>query len=88
MNSRCAFWAAAGDAAARTRSSLRVASPLEYHMYRSRMDVALLSQTTGLFRWRVRRHFRPEVFARLSPRLRQRYADALGLSPEALGKVD
>jgi hypothetical protein len=73
---------------ARERARTGTASPLEYHMYRSRMDLALLAQTTGMCRWRVRRHFRPEVFARLSPRLRQRYADALGVSPEALGKVD
>jgi hypothetical protein len=64
------------------------ASPLEYHMYRSRMDLALLSQTTGLWRWRIRRHFRADVFARLSEPLRRRYADALGLPLEALGKVD
>jgi hypothetical protein len=73
---------------ARQRAVAGAASPLEYHMYRSRMDLALLAQTTGMCRWRVRRHFRPEVFARLSPRLRQRYADALGVTPEALGKVD
>jgi hypothetical protein len=64
------------------------ASPLEYHMYRSRMDLALLAQTTGLWRWRIRRHFRPAVFAGLPETLRRRYADALGLPLEALGKVD
>lgn len=63
-------------------------SPLEYHMYRARMDVALLAQTTGLWRWRVRRHFRPSVFARLSPDLRRRYADALGIDAAALQRVD
>jgi hypothetical protein len=73
---------------ARERASAGRASPLEYHMYRSRMDLALLSQTTGLWRWRIRRHFRPDVFARLPETLRRRYADALGLSLEALGKVD
>ena len=63
-------------------------SPLEYHMYRARMDVALLSQATGLWRWRVRRHFKPRVFARLPLSLRQLYAEALGISIEALGKVE
>ena len=74
--------------AARERALAGESSPLEYHMYRARMDVTLLSQTTGLWRWRVRRHFRPRVFERLPPRLRRRYAEALGVSPEALGKVD
>ena len=73
---------------ARERCRAGLTSPLEYHMYRARMDVALLSQTTGVWRWRIRRHFKPRVFARLSPALRQRYADALGLSLEALGRID
>jgi hypothetical protein len=74
--------------AARARVLAGETSPLEYHMYRARMDVALLSQSTGLWRWRVRRHFRPRIFERLPLRLRQRYADALGIALEALGKVD
>jgi hypothetical protein len=74
--------------AARVRALAGETSPLEYHMYRARMDVTLLSQTTGLWRWRVRRHFRPRVFERLPPRLRRLYAEALGIPLEALGKVD
>ena len=73
---------------ARERALAGLTSPLEVHMYRARMDLALLSQTTGLWRWRIRRHFRPAVFARLPLALRQRYADALGLSLEALGRID
>ena len=73
---------------ARERVTAGQASPLEYHMYRARMDVALLSQATGLWRWRVRRHFRPEVFARLPDALLQRYADALGMTPEELARLD
>jgi hypothetical protein len=72
---------------ARKRFLAGRSSPLEYHMYHSRMDVALLAQATGLWRWRVRRHFRPEVFARLPQRLRQRYADALGIALEALSRL-
>lgn len=74
--------------AARARVIAGESSPLEYHMYRARMDLALLSQTTGLWRWRVRRHFRPGVFARLSPELLQRYADALGMTPDQLTRLD
>ena len=54
-------------------------SPLEYYMVYRRMDLALLSQTSGLFRWRIRRHFRPAVYARLPDRLLARYSEALGL---------
>ncbi len=73
---------------ARARALAGTASPLEYHMYRARMDLALLSQASGLWRWRVRRHLRADVFARLALRLRERYAEALGISVEALSRVD
>ena len=73
---------------ARARVLAGQSSPLEYHMYRARMDLELLSQTTGLWRWRIRRHLRPAAFARLPPTLRRRYAEALGVSVEALGKAE
>jgi hypothetical protein len=73
---------------ARERVRAGETSPLEYHMYRARMDVALLSQATGLWRWRVRRHFKPRVFVRLPLSLRELYAEALGISVESLGKVE
>ena len=55
-------------------------SALEFHMYDRRMELETLAQATGLWRWRVRRHLQPAVFARLSPALLQRYADALGVT--------
>jgi hypothetical protein len=73
---------------ARARALAGAASPLEYHMYRARMDVELLSQTTGLWRWRIRRHFDPKVFARLPLAVRRRYAAALGIRVEALDETD
>lgn len=72
---------------ARTRVVAGQSSPLEYWMWAKRMDVALLSQVSGIWQWRIRRHFRPAVFARLSPRLLQRYGDALGLTIDALRKL-
>lgn len=59
-------------------------SALEYHMYRERMDVVLLAQSTGYFKWRVRRHLRAGAFAALPARRRQRYAEALGKSAPEL----
>jgi len=72
---------------ARRRVAAGTASPLEYWMYACRMDVALLSQTTGLWQWRVRRHLQPQRFAALPDKLLARYADALGLSIPALQKL-
>ena len=70
------------------RRAREARSPLEYHMYRARMDVAMLAAAAGIWRWRVRRHLRPQVFVRLPARLRRRYAEALGVTLDALGRVD
>lgn len=53
---------------------------LEYHMYQRRMDVTVLAQSTGFFKWQVRRHLRPAIFRKLSSKTLQRYQDALQLS--------
>ncbi len=73
---------------ARQRVLAGQTSPLEYHMYRVRMDVPLLAQASGIWQWRIRRHFRPAIFARLSPALLATYADAMGLSVEQLKKAE
>ncbi len=68
---------AAADALMRAR--VGETSPLEYHMCRCRMDVLLLAQSTGFFRWQVRRHLRASIYSSLSRKKKLRYADALGL---------
>jgi hypothetical protein len=73
---------------ARQRVAAGQTSALEYHMHKARMDIPLLAQTTGLWQWRIRRHFRPAIFARLSPALLQRYAEAMGLSVDQLKKAE
>jgi hypothetical protein len=73
---------------ARQRALAGLASPLEYHMYRARMDVPMLAEAAGLWRWRVRRHLKPQVFAQLRLALKRRYAEALGIAPEALERLE
>jgi hypothetical protein len=67
-----------------TRAKAGEASALEYHMFKQRMDVVLLAQSTGFFKWRVRRDLRPGAFSRLPPARRERYGDALGMLPAQL----
>ncbi|WP_345976815.1 hypothetical protein [Sulfurimonas sp. HSL3-7] len=62
-------------------------SPLYYHMYAQRMDLIVLSQSVGMFQWRIKRHFKPSVFNRLSDTLLGRYSEALGLSVDALKQL-
>lgn len=62
-------------------------SPLLFHMYNKRMDIDLLAQTTGFFKWRIRRHFKPRIYKRLPERVLRRYEDALGLSTTELNCI-
>ena len=73
---------------ARQRALAGQTSVLEYHMHKARMDIPMLAQTTGLWQWRIRRHFRPDIFARLSPAVLGRYAEVMGLSIEQLKKAE
>lgn len=54
-------------------------SPLYYYMFYYRFDVASLAQATGLWRWRIQRHFRPHIFQKLPPRILKRYAQVFHL---------
>lgn len=70
--------------AALTRAKAGLSASLEYWMYENRMDIVVLAQSTGLWQWRVRRHLQPARFARLSDKLLNIYADALGMHIEQL----
>jgi hypothetical protein len=61
------------------RAKTGTASTLEYHMFKQRMDVVLLAQSTGFFKWTVRRDLKPGAFQKLSASRRERYSDALGV---------
>jgi hypothetical protein len=65
---------------AKEQVKLGLVSPLSYWMHTLRMDEALLAQSSGFWRWQVRRHLMPEHFEKLSLIKLARYAQALGLS--------
>ena len=62
-------------------------SPLEFHMYRQRMDLAMLAQAVGRFQWQVKRDFSPQRFSRLSTEKLARYADVLGVDIATLTRL-
>lgn len=72
---------------ARARVQAGKSSPLEYWMYAQRLDLPQLSQVTGFWQWRIRRHFRPEIFARLPAETLQRYAAVMGVTAEQLKRL-
>ena len=42
----------------------------------------------GVWKWQLRRHFRPEVFAKLPAKTLQKYADACQISIDGLKQTD
>ncbi len=72
---------------ARRRCQDGISSTLEYHMYDKRMDVTVLAQSTGFFKWQVKRHLKPEQFSRLSERHLNTYASALGMTVTQLQQL-
>jgi hypothetical protein len=69
------------------RAQAGAASTLEYHMFKQRMDVVLLAQSTGFFKWRVRRDLKPGAFQKLPAARRERYSDALGVRVADLDRL-
>lgn len=69
---------------ARQRVKQKLCAPLEFHMYQRRMDISVLAQSTGFFKWQVRRHMKPTVFANLNPKKLAKYQEALGLNASEL----
>jgi hypothetical protein len=57
-----------------------LSSPILYYMELNKMDTQILASYVGIWRWRVKRHFRPNVFRRLSDKILQKYADAFEIS--------
>lgn len=59
-------------------------SPIVYFMEYSRMDIAILSSYVGMWQWRVKRHFKPKGFAKLSDKILQKYAETFDISIDEL----
>jgi hypothetical protein len=55
-------------------------SPIVYFMEFSKMDIGVLSSYVGIWQWRVKRHFKPTIFAKLSDTTLQKYAETFNIS--------
>ncbi|MGV3461399.1 MAG: hypothetical protein ACO1N9_13200 [Flavobacterium sp.] len=60
------------------------ASPIAYFMELNKMDVPVLAGYVGLWQWRVKRHFKPSIFAKVSDNLLARYAEAFNITIDEL----
>ncbi|WP_456313776.1 hypothetical protein [Pseudomonas shirazensis] len=62
-------------------------SPICYYMEVNKMDLTILASYVGLWKWRVKRHFKPNIFAKLNDRTLQKYADAFEISVQELKNI-
>lgn len=62
-------------------------SPIEYYMELHKMDVGILASYVGFWQWKVKRHFKPSVFKKLSDKTLSKYADAFEISVEELQNI-
>ena len=59
-------------------------SPLAYYMEKNQMDILMLSQYSGIRKWRVKKHLIPKGFKKLSDHDLDKYSKALNISYEEL----
>jgi hypothetical protein len=62
-------------------------SPLAYYMNKHLMDLKVLSQYSGIARWRVKRHMKPRAFNNLDDEVLKRYATVFNITVEQLKEV-
>jgi len=62
-------------------------SPLAYYMELRQLIPKFLGKTAGIATFRVKRHLRPEIFAKLKPDVLDCYAKALAITREELSTV-
>lgn len=62
-------------------------SPIVYYMEKNLLDAMNLSMMAGIAIWRVKRHFKPKVFKKLSPKTLGKYAEAFNVTTDQLQNV-
>lgn len=62
-------------------------SPIEYYMELHKMDIAVLSSYASIWQWRIKRHFKPSVFQKLSEKTLQKYADVFEITIDELQHI-
>ena len=73
---------------ARQRVLAGKVSPVVYYMEKNLLDPLNLSMMAGISIWRVKWHFRPNVFKRLKDKTLQKYAEAFNITIDQLRNID
>ncbi|WP_223032181.1 hypothetical protein [Hanstruepera marina] len=73
---------------ARQRVLNNETSPIEYYMELHKMDLPILASYVGIWKWRVKRHFKPSIFNKLSNKTLEKYANVFDISIEQLKNIE
>ena len=79
-------WNEIESSLAETTTNVRAGkiSPIAYFMERSLMDNSLLASYVGKWKWTVKRHMKPDVFAKMSEETLATYARIFNVSVDEL----
>lgn len=85
----CQYWKMVEEDVTEAVERIRAgkASVLYYFMILHQMDPGLLSDYSGISRWRVKRHLKPAPFAKLKPEILEAYAKAFKVSVEDFAQL-
>jgi len=72
---------------ARLKVQIGEISPICYYMELNKMDLTILAGYVEMWKWRVKRHFNPAIFAKLNDKILQKYADAFEISIAELKNI-
>jgi hypothetical protein len=70
--------------AAREQVLNKNASPLLFFMEYRLMDISILADYTGFWKWQIKKHLKPAVFNSLPEKKLQKYAEAFNIKVEDL----
>lgn len=62
-------------------------SPLYFHMFDVRMDLQVLSESTGFFKWTIKRDFNPKIFFKIGEKRLNMYSEAMGKTAQELQEL-
>ncbi len=63
-------------------------SPIAYYIEKNIMDVGLVAQYMGMWKWTVKKHLKPRNFAKLNDDVLQKYAKVFNISKEDLVDIE
>jgi hypothetical protein len=61
-----------------------ISSPIEYYMFKNRMDLPTLASAVDMFAFRVKRHLRADIYKKLNDKMLNKYAFAFQIELEEL----